>query len=98
MSGGSFDYLQYRFTDIYESIEEVIQNNKRELSPKELRERMPWWDEEHYKKYPEDKMLYNYSDEVIEKFKEAVKALKIAQVYIQRVDWLLAGDDGSDSF
>jgi hypothetical protein len=30
--------------------------------------------------------------------KEAVKALKIAQVYAQRVDWLLSGDDGEESF
>jgi hypothetical protein len=30
--------------------------------------------------------------------KEAVKALKIAQEYAQRVDWLLSGDDGEESF
>ena len=30
--------------------------------------------------------------------KEAIKALKIAQVYAQRVDWLLSGDDGEESF
>ena len=30
--------------------------------------------------------------------KEAVRALKIAQVYAQRVDWLLSGDDGEESF
>ena len=30
--------------------------------------------------------------------KEAVKALKIAQEYAQRVDWLLSGDDGDESF
>jgi hypothetical protein len=41
---------------------------------------------------------YKYPDEVIEKMKEAVKALKIAQIYAQRVDWLLSGDDGEESF
>lgn len=30
--------------------------------------------------------------------KEAVKALRVAQVYAQRVDWLLSGDDGEESF
>jgi len=30
--------------------------------------------------------------------KEAVKALHIAQEYAQRVDWLLSGDDGEESF
>jgi hypothetical protein len=29
---------------------------------------------------------------------EAVKVLKIAQVYAQRVDWFLSGDDGEESF
>jgi hypothetical protein len=29
---------------------------------------------------------------------EAVKVLKIAQVYAHRVDWFLCGDDGEESF
>lgn len=39
-----------------------------------------------------------YCPEVIEKFKEAVLKLREAEVYAQRVDWLLSGDDGEDSF
>ena len=39
-----------------------------------------------------------YSPETIEEFKRAVKALKLAYVYAQRIDWLLSGDDGEDSF
>ena len=30
--------------------------------------------------------------------REAIKQLKIAAVYAQRVDWLLSGDDGEESF
>ena len=30
--------------------------------------------------------------------KEAVNALRIAQEYAQRVDWLLSGDDGEETF
>lgn len=30
--------------------------------------------------------------------REAIKALKIAHIYAQRVDWYLSGDDGEKSF
>ena len=49
-------------------------------------------------KYPEEKFYYTYPKEVQDKFKEAVKALKTAFVYAQRVDYLLEGDDGEETF
>ena len=36
--------------------------------------------------------------EVIEKFKEAVIILRKAAIYTQRIDWLLSGDDGEETF
>ncbi len=39
-----------------------------------------------------------FSPETIAEFEKAVKALKLAYVYAQRIDWLLSGDDGEDSF
>lgn len=39
-----------------------------------------------------------YSDETINEFKNAIAYLKIAECYAQRVDWLLSGDDGEDTF
>jgi hypothetical protein len=39
-----------------------------------------------------------FSPETIAEFEKAVKALKMAHVYAQRIDWLLSGDDGEDSF
>jgi len=39
-----------------------------------------------------------YSPETIAEFEKAVKALKLAYEYAQRIDWLLSGDDGEDSF
>ena len=41
---------------------------------------------------------YGYSPETIEKFKIARMALLLAQIYVQRIDWLVSGDDGEDSF
>jgi len=39
-----------------------------------------------------------YPPEVIEQFREAVSVLRRAEVYAQRIDWFVSGDDGEDSF
>lgn len=45
-----------------------------------------------------DNIGNRYNAETINEFEKAVKVLKIAYVYAQRIDWLLSGDDGEDSF
>ena len=67
MSGGHFDYHQYRIREIAESVEDIIQNSK-------------------------------YPPEVLEKIKEGLDALKKAEIYAQRIDWLVSGDDGPEAF
>lgn len=39
-----------------------------------------------------------YSQQTIEEFNRAVNLLRLASVYVQRIDWLVSGDDGEDSF
>jgi hypothetical protein len=39
-----------------------------------------------------------YSEQTITRMKHAVGVLRKAQVYAQRIDWLLSGDDGEESF
>ena len=39
-----------------------------------------------------------YSQETIEEFKKALVTLRQAHIYAQRIDWLVSGDDGEDSF
>jgi len=97
MSGGHWDYLQYRFTDVAEDVKKLIEKNGKEKTERELTEDS-WRDPEWYEKYPEDKFHYKYSDEIIEKFKEGLKHIELAQIYMQRLDWLLSGDDGDESF
>jgi hypothetical protein len=41
---------------------------------------------------------YDFSPETIEEFKYARLLLLRAQIYAQRVDWLVSCDDGEDSF
>jgi hypothetical protein len=45
-----------------------------------------------------DRKGYGYLPETIEKFKIARMSLLLAQIYVQRIDWLVSGDDGEDSF
>ena len=97
MSGGHWDYIQYRFTDIAEDIEKLIEQNGREKTKDELKEES-WRDPDWYEKYPEDNFHTEYPEEVIEEFKKGVEIIKQAQIYIQRLDWLLSGDDGEESF
>lgn len=97
MSGGHWDYLQYRFTDVAEDVKKLIEKNGKEKTERELTEDS-WRDPEWYEKYPEDKFHYKYSDEIIEKFKEGLKHIELAHIYMQRLDWLLSGDDGDESF
>ena len=97
MSGGAFEYNQYKIGYIADQIEHEIERNGRPKTKEELRDES-WRDSDWYEKYPEDLNHYKYPDEVIEEFKNAVKYLRIAEVYAQRVDWLLSGDDGEESF
>lgn len=103
MSGGHFEYSQYRINDIADEIEEIIEKNGKPI---------PWEDldyydrqqfgnnEKAYEKAEAVEKFYNtyYPPEIIERFKEGLKVLRRAYIYAQRIDWLLSGDDGEDSF
>lgn len=39
-----------------------------------------------------------YSKETLKEFANAKKLLEKAFVYIQRIDWLVSGDDGEETF
>lgn len=97
MSGGFFDYQQYSMRTIAESIQSIIEKNGRKKTDEEKRDEN-WNDPDWYKKYPEEQYHYKYPDEVIEKFKEGVELIRKAEVFAQRIDWLLSGDDGVETF
>jgi hypothetical protein len=79
MSGGYFDYQQYRIHDIVTLIQELIDNN------------VPGQDEYGYERSV-------YSPQTIEEFKKGIATLKLAEVYAQRIDWLVSGDDSEECF
>lgn len=95
MSGGHFSYLQHHIGDIAESIQSELDKMGKEI-PREDR----WRDDQDdwYRKYPEDKFYPKYSKRTIKEFQKAIKHLKIAAIYAQRIDWFLSGDDGEETF
>jgi len=97
MSGGAFEYTQYNITMIADEIEKEIERNGRAKTRDELKNE-GWRNDEWYEKYPEDLNWYKHPDEIIEKFKKGVEILRKAYVYAQRIDWLLSGDDGEETF
>jgi hypothetical protein len=97
MSGGHFDYIQHRFEwEIIEPIESLITNSGREKTKEELKNDRYWDNDEDER--PEDKFHYKYPDDIITEFRSAIHYLKMAQIYTQRIDWLVSGDDGEESF
>jgi repressor of nif and glnA expression len=81
MSGGHFQYNQYKLQMIAEKIEELIEKNN-------CNDKNQWG----------DVIGNHYSRETMREFDKAVSLLKQAYVYTQRIDWLVSGDDGEDSF
>ena len=98
MSGGKFNYNQHRISYMAEIVEHYIEQNGRAKTKQELSDDGQYRDPEWFEKYPEDLNHYKSPDEVIDKFKEAVDILNKASIYAHRIDYLLSGDDGEESF
>ena len=81
MSGGHFNYAQYKLEMIADEITELIDKNG-------CYDKNQWG----------DVIGNHYSRETIREFDKAVELLKQAYVYVQRIDWLVSGDDDEESF
>lgn len=51
-----------------------------------------------YDHYPYEADVLELTDETIETMKEAYRQIRIAEIYAMRVDWMMSGDDGEDTF
>ena len=92
MSGGHFEYKQYHVDELAAEIDRLIAKVHKTR--------------EDVKDTPDDpcdpnycwEKHYLYSDETLAKFAEARDTLKRAAIMAQRVDWLVSGDDGEQTF
>ena len=74
MSGGHFNYAQFRFREVAEELDELIAPSS-------------------------DSYYYGaYSLETLQQFEIAKKFIETSAIYLQRIDWLVSGDDGEDTF
>lgn len=98
MSGGHWDYyVQHRLTEVIETINSIIEKNGKEKTIDEMKDES-YGGLDYYEKYLENKLHYKYPDEVIEEFKKGLKIISDAQIYIRRIDYLICGDDGNETF
>jgi hypothetical protein len=92
MSGGYFDYNQYRIDEIADTLERIIRGASNLDSPPS----------DEYSGESSNSwakcFLAECSPETLQEFKSGLVALKLAAAYAQRIDWLLSGDDGEESF
>lgn len=51
-----------------------------------------------YDRYPYDADVLEFTDQTIETMKEAYRQIRIAEIYAQRVDWMMSGDDSEETF
>lgn len=93
MSGGAFDYNRYKIRDIHQHIQQELDKQGKEKSKEDLK----YYDKEYLEKYPEERFEHVYREDVQQIFKEGIEILKKAEIYAQRNDWYLSGDDGEDS-
>jgi nicotinic acid mononucleotide adenylyltransferase len=82
MSGGYFDYQQYRLSEMVDEIKQLISNND---GPYEVND----WG---------DKRGSGYTAETIAEFRNAIEHLQKAAAYVHRIDYLVSGDDGEETF
>lgn len=108
MSGGHFDYDQYKIENIADSIEEYVYGRKLydELDEDSYIKDLYFDKEEERKKTVEfvrrnHRTLPNIlelKEQTMKEFRKAVEYLRLAYVYAHRIDWLLSGDDGEETF
>ena len=102
MSGGHFDYYQWRINDIVNSIEEYLYGYSLDEENIEYYIKNHWLDEEEKEYIKKNKHTIpnrcGFSKEAIKEFKRGLSILRKAYVYTQRIDWLLSSDDGEESF
>jgi len=75
MSGGHFDYQQYRLNDIAEELRRTIAK---------CRQKREYYD--------------YYSDKFINDMVDAYHKSKELEVILNRIDWVLSGDDSEESY
>jgi hypothetical protein len=85
VSGGAFEYNQYNIGRIADEIQSIVDA----------------WDAvrlDDYDGHEKTRYCELYSPETKAEFEKAILLLRQAEVYANRIDWLLSGDDSDATF
>lgn len=102
MSGGHFDYNQWRISEIADQLEDYIYGHS--IDEEDIEEYIEnhWLDDEEKEYVLKHKHTipnrYNFNKQTIKEFKKGLSILRKAYIYAQRIDWLLSADDGEENF
>ena len=78
------DLKEHHIDDIICEMQNIIKNNNKENDSLDY--------------FGEYDVNYKLSPEVIAEINKAIVFLKLANIYTHRIDYLLSGDDGEESF
>ena len=102
MSGGYYEYAQYHINDIANYIEDYIYGHS--LDEEDINDyiKSRWLEDKEKEYIRKNKHTkpnpFDYNKETIKELKKGLAILRKAYIYAQRIDWLLSGDDGEESF
>jgi len=94
MSGGHYQYEQFRLNDIAESMKNDIHRLEYKIGESIDSESIDYTPEEYFIDWLEP---YE-KDIIISKMKETILALEKTYNMVHRIDWFMSGDDGIESF
>ena len=101
MSGGCYDYKQWQIEDIANYIEDYIYGHSLGNDYNDYINTY-WMDDDEINYVLKHKHTIpnkcKYNKETIKELKKGLAILRKAYIYAQRIDWLLSGDDGEESF
>lgn len=94
----ALDFFKSRNYEIHETDTELNKRKFIAVSSKKTYEIHEFIYQKYLDKNGEQIYYYDYSKKTLNEFKKAVKILRTAAVYAQRIDWLLSDDDGEETF
>lgn len=92
MSGGHFDYVQHTLSDTIDKLYRILEDQ--ELV--KVRSNECYGSEDC--QCPECYYIEEFSRETIKEIKKTLDLTQMTQLYLNRVDWLISGDDDEDTF
>lgn len=99
MSGGSMDYVCFRIRQAVEDVASEIENIEKRIHENGYGDfKVCDYYRKKYPEHPDLKDEKTLSEAVLKRMRHALKVLKEAAVYAERVEWLTSGDDGYESF